>query len=246
MGFGDACSPGPAGLRCPDGPVSSTGCWTVLALPPAGLLAALALGAIGGGRALHRGGTGLRWTGLAWAVFVAAFALEIAVGNFVLWQLAPDGPPSGDHAATTPGAQHRAERSSPSGRMSRDRYQGRADRPARSRAAPRRCARPPLLRRPPPTHERNLQRPRRVRRAHRSSAVDREQRPHHRPRRAPAVRAPPTDTRSRSPHQDRWRTGRARGLPVRRGRRGRSLHPRRGDHAEAHRRGSRRDLGNTR
>ncbi|MEB3369868.1 hypothetical protein [Saccharopolyspora mangrovi] len=85
MGFGDACTFTPGALHCPNGEVSYASYWTLLALPPLGLLAALLVGGIGGGIALRRSRTGLRWAGAAWAVFALYFLITIIVGHFVMW-----------------------------------------------------------------------------------------------------------------------------------------------------------------
>lgn len=85
MGFGDACTFTPGALHCPNGEVSYASYWTLLALPPVGLLAALLVGCIGGGIDLRGGRTGLRWAGAAWAVFAVFFLITVIVGNSVMW-----------------------------------------------------------------------------------------------------------------------------------------------------------------
>lgn len=85
MGFGDACSFTAESLRCPNGDIGFAAYWTFLALLPVGLLTGLVLGSVGGGIAIHRGGTGLRWAGVAWGAFAIAVVLATVVGGYVMW-----------------------------------------------------------------------------------------------------------------------------------------------------------------
>ncbi|MFC7343928.1 hypothetical protein [Saccharopolyspora griseoalba] len=85
MAFGDACTFTPGSLHCPSGEISTVTQGVFMAILPAGLLIGLILGAVGGVLSIRRGGTGLRWAGMAWGAFALSLVVAVIVGSQVMW-----------------------------------------------------------------------------------------------------------------------------------------------------------------